>query len=81
VVVVGAVKASDLVEVVWVSLLAGTTVTVLFALVVLFSARSAVARRGGRASAALTYAALGALTFTAFGAVVVIGVQIMLSKG
>jgi hypothetical protein len=79
--VVAAVKASDLLEVVWVSLLAGVTVCVLFAFVVLFGARSAESRREGSAGASLTYAIVTAVTLAAFGGVVAYGVHIMLSKG
>lgn len=78
---VAAIEAGDLLEVVWVSLVAGVAVTVLFSLVVLFGARSAEAQRSGQAGAAMAYAALAALSIAAFGVVVGYGVQIMLSKG
>jgi hypothetical protein len=79
--VLGAVKAGDIVEVVWVSLVAGVLVCIAFALVVLGGARSAEARRGGRGTAALAYGTLAALAALAFVAAVVVGVQVMLSKG
>jgi hypothetical protein len=75
-----AVKFSELAQVVWVSLLAGVGVILLFALVVLGSARSAEARRAGRDGAATAYAGAALLTFAVFAGVVVLGVQIMLSK-
>ena len=78
--VLAAVEASELLEVVWVSLVAGIAVNVLFSLVVWFSSRSVDARRGGAGAAAITYAGLAVLTFAAFGALVVYGVHIMLSK-
>ena len=81
VLVPAAVKASALLHVAWVSLVASIAVCILFALVVLFGSRSAEARRAGHHTGALTYGALTALTLTAFGGVVVLGVQIMLSKG
>ena len=81
VVAVASVKASDLLEVVWVSLLAGVAVSILFSFVVLFGARSAEARRGNAAGASIAYAVLAALALAAFGLLVVYGVQIMLSKG
>ena len=76
-----AVEVDLLLEVVWVSLVAGIAVTVLFSLVVLFGARSAESRRGGRSSAAMGYAALALVSFAAFAMVVGYGVNIMLSKG
>jgi hypothetical protein len=78
--VLAAVKTGDIVEVVWVSLLAVVLVCIAFALVVLGGARSAEARRGGRGTAALAYGTLAALAALAFVAAVVVGVQVMLSK-
>jgi hypothetical protein len=75
-----AVDVGGLVEVVWVSLLAGVGVTLTFSLVVLGSGRSAEARRTGRSSAATAYAGLAALAFLVFVAGVVFGVNVMLSK-
>jgi hypothetical protein len=75
-----AVDAGDLLEVVWVSLLAGVGITLTFSLVVLGGGRSAEARRTGRDRAASAYAVLAALAFAAFAAGVVYGVHIMLSK-
>ena len=76
-----AVEVGLLLEVVWVSLVAGVAVTVLFSLVVLFGSRSAEAGRGGRSSAAMAYAALALLSFAAFALVVGYGVNVMLAKG
>jgi hypothetical protein len=75
-----AIKASELLQVVWVSLVAGVGVILLFALVVLGSARSAESRRAGRDGAATAYAGAALLAFLLFAAVVVLGVNIMLSK-
>jgi hypothetical protein len=75
-----AVKLSEIVEVIWVSLVAGVGVTVLFSLVVLGSAKSAESRRNRRDGAATAYAGGALAAFLAFAAVVVIGVQIMLAK-
>jgi hypothetical protein len=75
-----AIKVSELVEVVWVSLAAGIGVTLLFSVVVLGSAKSTECRRAGRDGAATVYAGLAFAAFAAFAAVVVLGVQIMLSK-
>ena len=75
-----AVKAGDIVEVIWVSLLAGICVTVAYSLVVVGSARSAEARRSGASSGALAWGALAAVALLVFAGIVVFGVHIMLSK-
>jgi hypothetical protein len=75
-----AVDVGDLVEVIWVSLLAGVGVTVTFSLVVLGGARSAEARRTGRDSAAIGYATLAGAAFLVFVTGLVLGVNIMLAK-
>jgi hypothetical protein len=75
-----AVDAAGLVEVVWVSLVAGIGVTLTFSLVVLGGARSATARRDGRGGEALAYGGLAAIAMVVFVAGVVLGVNIMLSK-
>jgi hypothetical protein len=75
-----AVDVGALVEVVWVSLLAGVGVTLTFSLVVLGTGRSAEARRTGRSSAANAYAGIAALAFLVFVVGVVFGVNVMLSK-
>jgi len=75
-----AVEASDLLEVIWVSLIAGVVVSVAYSFVVLGSARSAVARRNGHGSAALLWGGVALIAFAAFAATVVFGVHTMLSK-
>ena len=60
-----AVKAGDIFEVVWVSLVAGVLVCVAYALVVLGTARSAEARRNGHGAAAVAFGALAVLAFAA----------------
>ena len=75
-----AVDAAGLVEVVWVSLVAGIGVTLTFSLVVLGGARYATARREGRDGEALVYGGLATLALLVFAAGVVFGVNIMLSK-
>ena len=77
----GVVKAGDIVEVVWVSLAAAVIVSTTFSVVVLGLARSAEAARRFDGTAAVAYAALAVVAFAAFAATVVIGVNIMLSKG
>jgi hypothetical protein len=76
-----AVKAGDIVEVVWVSLVAGAVVTTTYSFVVLGLARSAEAARRNDGPAAVAYATLAVLCFAVFAATVVLGVNIMLSKG
>ena len=75
-----AVDAAGLLEVVWVSLVAGVGVSLTFSLVVLGGARSATARREGRGGAALAYGGLAGLALLVFFAGVVLGVNIMLTK-
>ncbi len=75
------VKAGDIFEVVWVSLVAGVFVTIAYSFVVLGLARSAEAARSGRNPAAVAYASMAVLAFALFAAAVVYGVHIMLSKG
>ena len=76
----GVVKAGDIVEVVWVSLVAGVLVCFAYALVVLGTARSAEARRSGKGAAAVAFGALAAIALAACAGAVVFGVQTMLSK-
>jgi hypothetical protein len=80
VLIVAEVELGQLVEVVWVSLLAGVAVTAAFSVVVLGGARSAEARRAGRSGAAMAYAGLACLAFALFAAVVAYGVHVMLTK-
>jgi hypothetical protein len=75
-----AVSAGELVEVMWVSLVAGIGVTLTFSLVVLGGTRYATARREGRGGEALAYGGLAAAALVVFVAGVVFGVNIMVSK-
>jgi hypothetical protein len=68
-------------EVVWASALAGAVVSVLFALVVLFSARSAEMRRAGHGTVSMAYGVAAVIAFAAFMGLVVYAVHLMLSKG
>ena len=67
-------------QVIWVSLLAGVTVSALFAVVVRTSARASDARRSGHGRTAAALAVLTGFALLLFGAGVVIGVQVMLTK-
>jgi hypothetical protein len=75
-----AIDSGQILEVVWVSLLAGVGITAAYSLIVLGSARSLQARRSGHAAAAAAYAGLAGLMFLLFAAAVIYGVHIMLSK-
>jgi hypothetical protein len=78
--VLAAVKASDIVEVVWVSLVAGVLVCLGYALVVLGTARATDARRNGNGAASLAFGALAAIALAACIGAVVFGVHIMVTK-
>jgi hypothetical protein len=65
---------------IWVSLVAGVGVILLFSLVVVGSGKSSECRRAGRDGAATAYAGAAVLAFLAFAGVVVLGVNIMLAK-
>jgi hypothetical protein len=75
-----AVDFNALLDVIWVSLVAGVGVTVLYSLVILGATRSALARREGRGAEATAYAALMVLSLAAFAAAVAFGVSAMLEK-
>jgi hypothetical protein len=74
------VKAGDILEVIWVSIVAGVIVSAAFSFVVLGSARSAEAGRTGHARAGVLYGVLAAVAMLGFLAIVAFGLQIMLSK-
>ena len=76
----GVVELGQIVEVIWVSLAAGIGITFAFSFVVLGTARSAEARRAHHTGAALGYGALAALFLILFLGLMVLGVQIMLTK-
>jgi hypothetical protein len=77
---IASVDGGLLFQVVWSSLLAGVFVTVLFSFVVVFSSRSAEARRSGRGGTGAAYAALAVAAMTLFAVAVGWGVHIMLTK-
>ena len=78
--VLASIDVGLLFEVVWASALAGAVVSTLFALVVLFGARSAEGRRAGNGTVSMAYGAAAVLAFAAFMGLVVYAVH-MLSKG
>ena len=67
-------------QVVWVSLVAGVGVTVLFSLVICGADKAAVARREGQDGQALAYGALAVAAMVVFSVAVVLGVIVMLRK-
>jgi len=73
-----AVEWDLLLEVVWVSVLAGVGVSVLFSLVVFGSSRAAEARRQG--DNPTTYGVLALLGLAAFVAVVALAIAVILHK-
>jgi Na+/H+-dicarboxylate symporter len=75
-----AVDGHLLLQVVWVSVVAGVGISVLFSLVILGATRSGDARRAGRGGAASLYLALAVGAFALFAAGVVLGVETMLDK-
>jgi hypothetical protein len=72
--------ADRLLEVAWVSLVAGVGITAIFSLVIHWAARSTEERRAGRDGAATRYVALSLIALALFFAAVLLALQIMLSK-
>jgi hypothetical protein len=70
----------QLLEVVWVSLVAGLGVTAVFSLIVFSTGRLSTARRDGHGAAAFGYGALAVGCGLLFAAGVVLAVEVMLSK-
>jgi hypothetical protein len=77
----GVLDLGQIVEVVWVSVFAGVCITASYAFVVLGTARSAEARRGGRTGAAVGFGALAVFFLLVFFGGFVFAIEVMLSKG
>jgi hypothetical protein len=75
---IAAIEWSLIGEVIWVSLVAGIGVTLLFSVVVFASSRAVEARRTGKNPA--LYGTLAALGFLAFLGVVVLAIVVILHK-
>jgi hypothetical protein len=75
-----AVDSHALLQVIWVSLLAGVGVTTLFSVVVVVGARADDARRSGRDGAAMVYGVLAVIAVLVFLGGAALGVEVMLSK-
>ena len=67
-------------QVIWVSFLAGTSVTVLFSVVIFGLGKATEARRVGNEAAAVGYSAIAVVAALLFAALVVFGVAVMLNK-
>ena len=76
----GVVELGQIVEVIWVSLLAGVGITTAFSIVVYGASRSAEARRTGHDGTSVAFGALAVFFLLVFFGGMVLGVQIMLSK-
>ena len=74
-----ALKWHQIFEVIWASLLAGVSVTALFAIVIHASSRMSESRRSGE-GAAVVYGVVAVVALVAFMAVVVFGVTVILQK-
>jgi hypothetical protein len=71
------VDGGALLDLIWVSLLAGVGVVILFSLVILGGSRSADARRQGRGGAAAAFLSVSSIALIAFFAVLVVGVKLL----
>ena len=67
-------------QVIWVSLVAGVGVSVLFSLVIFGADKAGDARREGQEGQALAYGTLAVVAMVVFSVAVVVGVIVMLSK-
>ena len=67
-------------QVMWVSLVAGIGVTVLFSVVIWGADKAEHARRGGQDGQALAYGVLTVAAMVLFAAAVIVGVAVMLNK-
>ena len=67
-------------QLIWVSIVASISATVLFSSAVFGLARADEARRGGRGTAAAAYGTLAVVSLVVFAAAVVLGVVVMLNK-
>ena len=76
-----AIDVHGLLEVAWVSLVAGVLLMTAVSLSIAGAARSAAERREGHGTAATLYAALSLLAAVIVAGGVVLGVSVMLSKG
>jgi hypothetical protein len=77
---VAAVDFHALGQVIWVSLAAGVSVTVLFSVVVFASSRAGESQREGQSGQAAAFTTLAVVTLVVFLGAVAYGVVVMLKK-
>lgn len=75
-----AIEWGKLVQVIWVSLLAGVGITALFSMVIYGSTRAAESRREGRSTLATGYGVMAAVAGVAVIAIVVFGLAIIVTN-
>jgi hypothetical protein len=78
--VLAVIDFHGLFQVIWVSIVASISATVLFSTTVFGVARADAARRAGRGAQATAFGALAVVAMVVFCAAVVIGVTVMLQK-
>jgi hypothetical protein len=76
----GVIDFHGLGQVIWVSLAAGVSVTVLYSFVIYASVKGGEARRGGRTGTGVAYVALAAFAMVVFLGATIVGVIVMLNK-
>ena len=74
------IEWDKLVQVIWVSMIAGVLVTAVFSTVIYAGARSSEARRNGQGAAAAAFGALATIAMLVFLAGLVFGVSVILTK-
>jgi hypothetical protein len=74
------VNVHDLLQVVWVSLLAGIGVTATYALAILGGTRAVDLSRSGRGAEALVFGAMCVLALATVAAATVLGIVVMVNK-
>ena len=76
----GVVELGQIVEVIWVSIVAGLGITVAYSFVVLGTGRSGEARRAGHTGAAIFYGVFAAVFLLIFFGAFVFAIEVMLTK-
>ena len=76
----GVIDFHGLGQVIWVSLAAGVSVTILYSFVIYASVKGGEARRGGRRGTGIAYVTLAAFAMAVFLGATIVGVIVMLNK-
>jgi hypothetical protein len=79
--VIAAIDTESLLQLIWVAPLAVATITIAYGLLVIGTVRAFEARRDGRGLAAGAFVAVAVLGAALFGAAIVFGLTVMISKG